>query len=154
MNAIFKKLNFKDQKLIYVVNAPESFQRELDDMASVTEISANLAGAKPITFFLAFVIKQSEIDKLVKQLVPKVGEDPVIWFAYPKGTSKNYKCDFNRDTGWTAVWKAGYEGVRMVAIDDDWSALRFRQVENIKTMKRKFAMTKTGKAKTDKRDKK
>ena len=31
---------------------------------------------------------------------------------------------------------AGFEPVRMVAIDEDWSALRFRRVEFIKTMNR------------------
>jgi len=38
----------------------------------------------------------------------------------------------------------------MVAIDEDWSALRFRRVEFIKAMTRRVssAMTKEGKAKT------
>ncbi len=35
----------------------------------------------------------------------------------------------------------------MVAIDEDWSALRFRKAENIKTMTRGFAMSETGKKK-------
>jgi len=30
----------------------------------------------------------------------------------------------------------GFEGVRQVAIDADWSALRFRRVEFIRTMRR------------------
>jgi hypothetical protein len=34
-----------------------------------------------------------------------------------------------------------------VAIDEDWSALRFRRVGYIKTMTRSFAMTKAGKEK-------
>jgi hypothetical protein len=33
----------------------------------------------------------------------------------------------------------GMEGVRMVAIDEDWSALRFRKVDFIKNFTRKFA---------------
>ena len=42
--------------------------------------------------------------------------------------------------------KAGFESVRIVALDDDWSALRFRRVEFIRTMKRdaKRALTMTG----------
>lgn len=41
----------------------------------------------------------------------------------------------------------------MVAIDEDWSALRFRKAEFIKTMKRdaKWAMSKVGKAKAKKK---
>jgi len=43
--------------------------------------------------------------------------------------------------------KSGFEPVRMVAIDEDWSALRFRKPENIKKMTRSFAMTAEGKKK-------
>lgn len=62
--------------------------------------------------------------------------DGVLWFAYPKGTSKRYKCDFNRDNGWEILGQYGFEPVRMIAIDEYWSALRFRRAEYIKTMKR------------------
>jgi hypothetical protein len=57
----------------------------------------------------------------------------VIWFAYPKASSKRYRCEFNRDTGWAAVRAVGFDTVRQVAIDGDWSALRFRRIEYIKT---------------------
>jgi hypothetical protein len=62
-------------------------------------------------------------------------------------------CDFNRDTGWASLGAAGFEGVRMVAIDEDWSALRFRRVEFIRAMTRykKRAMTKQGKQKVTRR---
>ena len=49
-----------------------------------------------------------------------------------------------------AVGAHGFEPVRMVAIDEDWSALRFRRVEHIKTMTRSFALTEAGKAKAAK----
>jgi hypothetical protein len=38
--------------------------------------------------------------------------------------------------------------IRQIAIDDDWSALRFRKPEHIKTMTRKFAVTEKGKERT------
>jgi len=60
----------------------------------------------------------------------------VVWFAYPKGSSKKYTSQINRDNGWAVLGKAGFEPVRMVAIDEDWSAVRFRRVEFIKTMTR------------------
>ena len=36
--------------------------------------------------------------------------------------------------------EAGFEPVRMVAIDEDWSALRFRRAEFIKNMTRPGAV--------------
>jgi hypothetical protein len=46
--------------------------------------------------------------------------------------------------------KLGYESVRMVAIDEDWSALRFRKVEFVKIMTRdkSWVLTEEGKRKT------
>jgi hypothetical protein len=68
--------------------------------------------------------------------------------CYPKGTSKKFKCNFNRDSGWQVMGQHGLEGVRQVAIDEDWSALRFRKVEFIRVMTRKGgALSEAGKAK-------
>jgi hypothetical protein len=79
------------------------------------------------------VTRQAELDKLIPQIVKRAKGDAIVWFAYPKGTSKKLTCDFNRDTGWKKLKKAGFDTVRAVAIDEDWSALRFRRVEFIKT---------------------
>jgi hypothetical protein len=50
---------------------------------------------------------------------------------------------------------AGFEPVRMVAIDEDWSALRFRRVAHIKSMTRspRGAISRAGKRKTGARGK-
>jgi len=135
MPSVFKKLNLKDQKQIVVLNAPESFNRELGSLRDVT-VLRDATAAKQIEFSLAFVTRQKEIDVIVKSIARKTTGDAIVWFAYPKGASKKYQCDFNRDQGWEPLGKAGFEPVRMVAIDEDWSALRFRRAEFIKTMKR------------------
>lgn len=150
MTPLFKKMNFKEHEAIYVLDAPTSFSPELTEMSKSTTVKTSLKGAKTLPFFIGFVTKQKEVDELARTIDNLVQADEVIWFAYPKGTSKKFICEFNRDTGWKELGKFGFEGVRMVAIDEDWSALRFRRVENIKTMKRSFAMSKEGKAKVKK----
>jgi hypothetical protein len=104
---------------------------------------------KEISFALAFATKQKEVDTATKAVAKKAKGDAVVWFAYPKGTSKNYTCEFNRATGWAILGEQGFEPVRQIAIDEDWSALRFRRVEFIRTMKRKTLppISKQGKAK-------
>jgi hypothetical protein len=154
MTPLLKKMNFKGQEAIFVLNAPEGFLPEMKEMCKSAAVKTSLKGAKVVPFFIAFVTKQKEVDDLAKSIGALVQEDEVVWFAYPKGTSKKYTCEFNRDTGWRELGKLGFEGVRMVAIDEDWSALRFRRAENIKTMKRSFAMSKVGKAKVKKATKK
>lgn len=147
MTPLFKKMNFKDHEVIFAIQAPESFSVELKEMGKVVAVKTNLKGAKNIPFFIAFVTKQKEVDELAELIGKLVKGDEVIWFAYPKGTSKKYTCEFNRDNGWKTLGKLGFEGVRMVAIDEDWSALRFRRAEHIKTMTRSFAMSDKGKEK-------
>jgi hypothetical protein len=145
MNPLFKKLNYKNDAAIDVLNAPESMAAAIEEMRSVTVVRGRLG--KGATFVLMFATKQIEVDRFAAQVSRAASGDVVIWIAYPKGSSKRYTCDFNRDTGWTKMGDAGFEPVRQVAIDEDWSALRFRRVEHIKTMTRTFAMTDAGKAK-------
>jgi hypothetical protein len=57
--------------------------------------------------------------------------------VYPKKTSKKYKTQIHRDSGWTALGELGFEPVSLVSLDDDWSALRFRKVDYIKTLSRR-----------------
>lgn len=135
VSAVFKKLNLKDQSMIVVIDAPASFEPELATLEGIV-VQRTLDAVGELAFSLAFVTRQEQIDALADQIAAKARGDAVVWFAYPKGSSKRYRCDFNRDRGWDALGAAGFEPVRQVAIDEDWSALRFRRVEYIKTMTR------------------
>jgi hypothetical protein len=89
MASVFAKLNLKDQPEIIVVNAPQSFETELKGInANVLRDPKN---AKGIEFSLAFVSRQSEVDALAPAIGKKAQGDAVVWFAYPKGSSKKYK---------------------------------------------------------------
>jgi hypothetical protein len=131
MASVFEKLNLKDRQEMVVLNAPASFEPELAGLPVMT-IHHSLASVAETEFVLAFVTKKSEVDALAAQIAKRAKGDAVVWFAYPKGTSKKYKCDFNRDTGWDVLKAAGFDTVRAVAIDEDWTGLRFRRVEFIK----------------------
>lgn len=148
MSEIFKKLNLKEQAEILVLNAPQSFEPELGKLENV-KVFRSLVEAGPVAFSLAFVTRPAEIETAAGWLPEKAPGDAVVWFAYPKGSSKKYKCEFNRDTGWESLGKAGFEPVRQVAIDEDWSALRFRRAAYIKKLTRdaSWAMSEEGKKK-------
>jgi hypothetical protein len=130
MTIVFDKLNLKSQKEILVLNAPESFEKDLAGLQGVL-VNRQVEKVKKIEFALAFATERKEVARLSKLLAAKAQGDVVLWFAYPKGTSKRYKADFNRDDGWDELKKAEFDTVRAVAIDEDWSALRFRRVEFI-----------------------
>ncbi len=118
MSAIFRKLNLKGQTEIVVLNAPASFEPELNALENVV-IQRSVLDVVEIGFSLAFVTQQAEVDALAAALADKAKGDALVWFAYPKGSSRKYRCDFNRDTGWDMLNKLGFEGVRQVSIDED-----------------------------------
>lgn len=146
---LLKKLNYTGQQPLLLLNAPTDFQQALAQHVPDAALVTDLQTDQPVSFALAFVTQQAQIDGLVSQLARRLQGDATLWFAYPKGTSKNYQCDFNRDTGWQTVGDAGFEPVRMIAIDGDWSALRFRRVIYIKSMTRKRGISEAGKARIE-----
>jgi hypothetical protein len=129
---LFKKLNLGTHDEIAVFNAPDSFESELKQLKGI-KIVRDPNKLKAIKFGLAFATTQAQLDRASKLLAAGSEGDAVLWFAYPKGTSKRYTCEFNRDAGWGVIRAAGFDSVRMVAIDEDWSALRFRRLEYVKS---------------------
>lgn len=154
MNPLLKKMNYKMPTDIYLLNVPDESIGKLllEDLDAEVKVHHGL-GEMAVSFALGFVKTQAEVNEYATELASRAEGDATIWLAYPKGTSKKYQCDFNRDTGWAILGTLGFEGVRQVAIDEDWSALRFRKVAFIKTLARdnKRAMSSVGKERTQKK---
>ena len=153
MTPLLKKLNFKDQSQLCILNSPPEFEAEMKKMEKFSTVITSAGKCKEVNFALVFVKTRASIDAALKDIEKKIKGDAVVWFAYPKGTSKKYKgVEINRDKGWDSLGNAGFEVVRAVAIDDDWSAMRFRRAQFIDKMTRdsRFALSKEGKAKAGK----
>jgi hypothetical protein len=82
---------------------------------------------KHYDFVLVFVSTKADIDKLAGKALKSLKNDGLLWMAYPKKSS-GIKTDITRDYGWQALNTAGFDAVSQVAIDEVWSALRFRKV--------------------------
>jgi len=145
MTPLFKKMNFKGHDRVVVLNQPEEFKRHYKEMQPFAKMTTN-ARAKELEFVLLFAKTQKEVDQQFAKVKAKLSDDVHLWIAFPKKSSKKYKSEINRDSGWAELGKAEFEGVKIVAIDENWSALRFRRVKHIKTLKRseKMMLSKAG----------
>jgi hypothetical protein len=132
MSEVLQKLLFKNQPHILVHNPPPEFQPHLTGLPGETRVDTSIAADARYPFALVFVTRTSEIAALAADVIGHMDEDGMLWFAYPKGTSGRYATDISRDQGWQPLGDLGFEGVGMVAIDDDWSAFRFRHTSFIK----------------------
>jgi hypothetical protein len=148
MTPLFKKMNLKNQTQICVLNSPESFEIEIKEINKTVPTKKTIAGLKQIDFIVVFVQTEKEIEYYLSKTLKLFTDDTVCWFAYPKGTSKKYKPTINRDNGWEILGENGFETVRAVAIDEDWSGLRFKKADKIKILIRneKMALSKIGKS--------
>lgn len=146
--ALWRKLNLKDGPRVVVVDRYGVMGDAVRALAATRAVDAQ-PGADT-GFFLGLATTLEEVGAFARDAQSFTADDPVVWVAYPKASSRRHRCAFNRDTGWDAFGAAGFEPVRQVAIDEDWSALRFRRVRHIKSMVRGFAMTEEGRARVAK----
>lgn len=124
MNSILKKMFFRGQSPVLLLGAPAEFQKT----AKAFGVPVQREVKARYGFALGFAKSLAEAESAAKKMRPALDEGAVVWIAYPKGTSKKYpKVDVNRDKMYARLSKLGFEGVAMVAIDDDWAAMRFKQ---------------------------
>lgn len=138
MKNLLEKLNYKGQKRISVINADMAFinliSAELEDVVVDQKIDPRY----PYGFIVIFVKTTADVEAIAPITIHNLVADGVLWFCYPKKTSKKYKSDIDRDHGWKVLNDSGLHGIRLVAIDDDWSALRFRNKKYIKSTSGRF----------------
>ncbi len=134
---------------VVVLHAPPEFKPVMDKWRS-DGLPVSQRRTPGSRFVLAFVLSCADIERLAGAIVTSVGRDGILWFAYPKKSSRRYRSDIARDDSWAVLGRMGYEGVRQVAIDDDWSALRFRHVDAIRSLTRdpSRAISEAGRART------
>ncbi|GIP07189.1 hypothetical protein J28TS4_55960 [Paenibacillus lautus] len=151
IHPIIKKLQYKDLgQPVLMLNAPQAYQEVISSLQG--DVHAEPVQA-PYDFVQAFGTSNEELRRLAEIAAGSVADNGLLWLCYPKKTSKTYKnSDCSRESVTGILADEGYEPVRQIAIDEDWSALRYRKAELIKTMTRSFAATAKGKERAGQED--
>ncbi len=84
---------------------------------------------------LAFATDKAALRAIAPRALNLYGIGARLWFAYPKKTGP-IRSDLDRDHGWDPVTSEGLLPVTQVALDETWSALRFRFREEIPKLMR------------------
>jgi len=111
--SLAKKLNLKPGMTLKVVGRPASVG--LDDVAT---------GRSAADGVLLFATTLAELDANAAPFVDAAHADRLAWVAYPK--AGQLATDLDRDILARHLEPRGIEPVRMVAVDEVWSAMRFR----------------------------
>ncbi|USB34303.1 YdeI/OmpD-associated family protein [Paenibacillus sp. YPG26] len=135
--SLARKLRLPAEGELLIMNPPDGYLEELelgDKATRYPELGHSC------DFVQVFVHSVREVDELAPTAIRAIKEDGLLWFCYPKGGAKA-GTDLNRDKGWDTVKALGYEGVSLIAIDDKWSAMRYRPMGAVGSVPRKSRNT-------------
>ena len=109
-----KKLNLKPGVKALVIGKPADV--DLSGVATTDSASAEAV--------IVFVKNRAEVDSSAGPMIDAARADRIAWAVYPKAGQLG--TDLNRDILWEHLQTKGIQGVRQIAIDGVWSAMRFR----------------------------
>jgi len=111
-----KKLLLKPGMKVALVGAPAD-QRSL--FAAVEQAGGT---ADAVVLYAATA---KDVADLLPRARKQLAREARLWVAYPK--AKKLGTDLNRDSLWKLLEPQGFEGVRLVSLDDTWSGMMFRR---------------------------
>lgn len=122
--SLAQKLQIKPGRSLLLVDPPAGYLESLGELPE----DARREEA-PADVVQLFVRSRAELEERLDAARAALNPGGILWVAYPKGTSKTMKADIHRDSINAYAQSLGMEGVAMVAIDEDWSALRLKVTE-------------------------
>jgi hypothetical protein len=123
---IAEKLGFKPGMKVQVQGAPDGLELGLP------------GGAEgPFDLLLFFLPNAAAVETAAAFADEAYRDGARLWFAYPKKSGR-LATDINRDHGWGPAAARDLLPVTQIALDETWSALRFRRRHEIAKLTRRF----------------
>lgn len=133
--SLIKKLRLQESE-VFILKLPDAVK---DSFVGV-DYKKTLSGRGNIDQVVLFAKDIKALEDHMPKLLPRLTNEALLWVAYPK-KSGSIKSDITRDTGWDALMGKGYDPVMQIAVNEDWSALRFKKTELIGPKLRDIPMT-------------
>jgi hypothetical protein len=127
-NKLVKKLRLLPGQRALIMKAPDGYIQLIGDLPEGVEIFFSPEGV--FDFVILFVNNVAEFETIVPLVVKAGRYDCILWVAYPKQSS-GVRTDIHRDVAWKLAEKIGLRPVSQIALDETWSALRFRPAERV-----------------------
>jgi hypothetical protein len=122
-NPVARKLGMNSGMHALIIGPPPGYLQLLAPLPEGLTVSSRSGGMYP--FVQVFATRLSEIRSFAQGLSKYAAPNALVWISYPKKASK-FKGNLSRDVIRKAMSVEGWRAVSIVAIDEVWSALRFR----------------------------
>ncbi len=121
---LVKKLGIKPQMNILFVNEPDHYMGllgELPEEVSILDLKTEL----PVDFAHFFCEDLEALHNVFPILKEKLAKTGMIWISWIKKASKNYNWTFTEADVRSYGLQIGLVDVKVCAVDEDWSGLKF-----------------------------
>lgn len=118
-----KKIGIKEGFRIALVNAPDDFKSELGELPDKVQF-IKLPAAKSLDIILFFVLTERVLAKDFSKLAARLTANGMIWIAWPKKSS-GVVTDLTFERVQRIGLNAGLVDVKICAVDETWSGLKF-----------------------------
>lgn len=123
-NPLIKKLVIKPNNRLAILNAPQGYRDLLGALPDGVQASDQLEGEFDVIH--AFFIKKADLEPQINTLKNHLKSGGILWVSYPKAGKLG--TDLKRDPLYELMKQYGIEANQQIAIDDNWSAMRFKIV--------------------------
>jgi hypothetical protein len=113
--------------------APDGYVSRLSPLPEGVEVATK--PARTYEFVQFFATRMAQIEKSVPGLLQRAAPGAVFWITYPK-KSAGIESDLSRDILAAVMTDKGWRPVSIVALDEVWSALRFRPIADVQCKKK------------------
>lgn len=118
---LIKKLGIKPDDKVLFINEPAIFYKDL----GVLPEELNKVNNKTHFDYIHFFTKdKDDLEKFFKEIPKHLGKNGMLWISWPKKSAK-VETDIDENIIREIGLAAGLVDVKVAAIDDTWSGLKF-----------------------------
>ncbi len=120
--SLIDKLGIKAGTAIAILNPPKGYDRTLGKLPTRVKRRASASG--PLDFVQFFTSEKSELEREFATLVRALAPAGMLWISWPKSAS-GVPTDLTENVIRAIGLAHGLVDVKVAAVDDVWSGLKF-----------------------------
>ncbi len=121
---LLKKLGIKPGNKIFLINEPPHYFDILGELPEDVEVLSDESSDK-IDFIHIFCTNEEELYSFFPPMKSRLDKNGMIWVSWIKKSSKKLEATFPESEVRTLGLNIGLVDVKVCAVDEDWSGLKF-----------------------------
>ncbi|MEQ9308175.1 MAG: YdeI/OmpD-associated family protein [Balneolaceae bacterium] len=118
-NPLLKKFQLKEEYSVLLMNSNPSIHPLFEGV----RVEYSEINDQEFDSVILFTKNERELRKWVPEVSKKHNKTDQFWLSYPK-KSGHIETDLNRDKAWKAIQGYGFDPVRLISVNEDWSSMR------------------------------